>query len=649
MTHPTILSQINWVNITSPPAFRSSQASIEPEATSYPPEIPEPDEKENKRSKRSYFGIQSSVKESAPKLLGRSVSVRKRALPQPPIDTTHPAHRQQGSQSAIEPSSYSDVQGLQGRIAPAGQANFQPNPGQERIPDYTALREYKRAQGSFHRSKESVQEIALERPESQASTPTGADPSKRPHHGLEQIRPPAYTSNSSSQRPDGSQQPLANENGRGTPPLSNKGREDLSILDPSSLLAKHEELLAKYSKVKRYYFEKDAQVQQLQNIVAHQRLSMNNTALDDNEYQARFNRLDGAINNFAFNIRKDWKAVPPWLQAVVNKDAASVGTKEMTAVGRACITRWLVDEIFDRFFHPGLEPTLSSQLKIIEKNIRRSMMSKATSEEAQREDHSVKLSNWRLTTMEGLHEVLSSAQSQEYRTQLTSTLIGKLTASLEMNLKDPPPPGLEVGIGGIVELAVGIASNIPMESRDVSVEYFMPGAPIIEEYMKLETALPPLTNPGATNDFLLGNINDQTDRASTNSASTDSSPEKEQFLEGDSISPRRDSLAGISRDPREKKKSIFGGLVNKKAVSGDNNGTQSRGTASSAADRDRELARERENADRVAASERERRIRFAAFAAVEVTGRGKEGGNVLVKAPCFTYSERVPAQREGSM
>ena len=123
--------------------------------------------------------------------------------------------------------------------------------------------------------------------------------------------------------------------------------------------------------MKKYYFEKESQVQQLQNTLAHQRLAQSRTSLDDNEYSNRFQRLDGAINNLAFNVRKDWKAVPPWLSPYVNIDATTKVTKEMTAVGRACISRWLVDEIFDRVFHPALEPGLSASLKIIERNLRR--------------------------------------------------------------------------------------------------------------------------------------------------------------------------------------------------------------------------------------------------------------------------------------
>ena len=114
-----------------------------------------------------------------------------------------------------------------------------------------------------------------------------------------------------------------------------------------------------------------AEIERLQNVLANQRLSQSRTALDDNEYVNRFDRLDGAIKNLAFEIRQSWKVIPGWLQPVINQGAEVKGGREMTVVGRAAISRWVVDEILDRFFHPGLDPLLSSHLKTIEHNIRR--------------------------------------------------------------------------------------------------------------------------------------------------------------------------------------------------------------------------------------------------------------------------------------
>lgn len=438
-------------------------------------------------------------------------------------------------------------------------------------------------------------------------------------------------------QPGVTQQALG-EQGRSTPPPG-KSRDETIGLDMAQLLARHDELRkslprtrltcnggnanhyfleAKYSKVKKYYFDKDAQVQQLQNTLAHQRLSQSRTSLDDNEYATRFNRLDGAINNLSFNIRKEWRAIPPWLQPFVNKDAPTTGTKEMTAVGRACMTRWIVDEILDRYFHPGLEPSLSSQLKIIEKNIRRYAPPTNTDEE--KDALLAKISNWRLTTLDGLQEMLASSQAAEYRVQLTEVLVEKLTASLQMNLKDPPPPDLEGGVSMIVELAVGIAANLPLESRDVYVEYFLPGAPVNAEYMKIESSLPVLTNPGSGTEGM------DTDKVSL--ASTEGDTKDDQQASGGAASSKDADPSGLKDQHQQKKKSMFGGLINKKPATG--TGDTSSTARSSVSTQGGQQQQQQQQPPGSSSGPKEERVRFAAFMAVEVRGR-----SILVKAPVY--------------
>ncbi|RMZ81799.1 hypothetical protein DV738_g1942, partial [Chaetothyriales sp. CBS 135597] len=277
---------------------------------------------------------------------------------------------------------------------------------------------------------------------------------------------------------------------------TSRNKEDIRELDFNQLVQRYEELQGKYSKVKRYYFEKEAQVTQLQNMVATQRLSMSKTSLDDAQYQQRFERLSGTINNLAFNIRKDWKHVVPWLRAVCNQDAHTTGTKEMTAVGRACISRWLVEHIFDRVFHPALPPEISSFLKATEKALRRQGQSGTASTEEQRDDLTTKITTWRLTTMEGLSEHFNSQSALQHQDSLTTGLTEELTLFLKSHLNEPAPAGLQEGVGTIVQLAISIAANMPLESRDVCVQYFLPGEPINETYMKLETGMTPLTHAG---------------------------------------------------------------------------------------------------------------------------------------------------------
>ncbi|PGH00176.1 hypothetical protein AJ79_08281 [Helicocarpus griseus UAMH5409] len=418
-----------------------------------------------------------------------------------------------------------------------------------------------------------------------------------------------------------SQQSLGDQD-RETPPPK-QSREELSEADVRALMAKHEELQAKYLKVKKYYFEKDAQVQLLQNTVAHQRMSTSRTVLDDSEYATRFSRLDGAINNLAFNIRKDWKSIPVWLQSVINEDATVVGTKEMTAVGRACLTRWLVDEVFDRYFHPGLEPNLSRYLKTIERNVRRG--AKVGSEE-DRDNHLAKISAWRRTTLEGLGEMLQSRGAEENKAQITKTLTEKLTASLEIHLKTPPPPGLENGVSMIVELAIGISANIPFESREIAIEYFLPGSPISEAYMKLETTLPPLTTPVSESRSEPPSATDRMEQGSGKGISSEGSELDRENGKDSSSCPTTHS--GQSKEPKKK---LFGGLISKKPAPQGQHEMPRPGSAL----RDREGV-EGEYGEGDGNNGNNNRVRFAAFVTVEV--RSKGSNNVITKAPVYGFT-----------
>ena len=370
----------------------------------------------------------------------------------------------------------------------------------------------------------------------------------------------------------------------------------------------------KYRKVKKYYFDKDAQVQQLQNTLAHQRLAQSRTSLDDNGYENRFRRLDGAINDLAFNIRKDWKHIPPWLAPYVNKDANTTQSKEMTAVGRACISRWLVEQILDRFFHPSLEPTLSCQLKIIERNLRR--FAPPTPSEEEKDALMAKISNWRLATLDGLQDMLSSNEATEFRNALTDSMVHDLITELTRMLKDPPPAGLEANVVSIVELTIGIASNLPLESRDVFVEYVMPGAPLNEAYMKIEGSLPQLTNPGERLDEVAEKMSlDSTGGGGEGDDKDEGASEKEK-----SARDRERERDG------QRKKGVFGGLMNpskNKPASGTPPGS-SRGQGQANA------SQQSGDSGGSQGGPKEERVRFSSFMAVEVRGR-----STLIKAPVY--------------
>jgi len=100
-----------------------------------------------------------------------------------------------------------------------------------------------------------------------------------------------------------------------------------------------------------------------------------------------------------------------------------------------------------------------------------------------------------MATLEGLQHMLKSGDSQETRAEFTRMVTTNLTASLLQYLTEPAPAGVDGSASMIVELAIGIAANLPLESRDIAIIYPLPGEPIRTEIMELEKgALPPLTD-----------------------------------------------------------------------------------------------------------------------------------------------------------
>ncbi|KAF1927204.1 uncharacterized protein M421DRAFT_422061 [Didymella exigua CBS 183.55] len=329
------------------------------------------------------------------------------------------------------------------------------------------------------------------------------------------------------------------ETGHATPP-PRSAASDLSEEDIEKMMKEHDVLRDKYQKVKRYFFEQQTQVHQLQNTLANQRLSLSRTSWDDSEYATRFNRLDGLIAQLSFSIRKDWKSIPLFLHPVVNKNAVEIGKQEMTAVGRAFISHWLVENIFERYFHPDLEPGFSTQLQMIQLNIRKFAPSCHSTEDE--DSLAAKVINWRLATLEGLSDLLRAPQAETNRQKLTETLNEKLIASLQLHLIEPAPPDLAGGVPMMVELAVSIAQHLPLESREVHIEYFPPGHSIVSELMKMESGIPPLTSP-------IKEV-DEADRASLKSVASklDDSTSADQDMQGPQ--PLKE----------DKKRGFFGGL-----------------------------------------------------------------------------------------
>ncbi|KAG9552903.1 hypothetical protein KCU97_g19351, partial [Aureobasidium melanogenum] len=87
------------------------------------------------------------------------------------------------------------------------------------------------------------------------------------------------------------------------------------------------------------------------------------------------------------------------------------------------------------------------------------------------------------------------------------------------HLDNPPMSDLDGGVHMICELAVAMLGHLPQESRDVTIEYFLPGSALNTDLMKLESGIPALTTSIAEEMTERGSVNseltDSNDRAST--------------------------------------------------------------------------------------------------------------------------------------
>ena len=233
----------------------------------------------------------------------------------------------------------------------------------------------------------------------------------------------------------------------------------------------------------------------------------------------------------------------------MNKDAILTGKQEMTAVGKAYMSHWLVSNLFDMYFHPSLELGLSRDLKEVWHNVRKYCPPFQSGEEE--EALNAKLVNWRMTTIDGLQERLRDPSASQHYTRLVEMLNEKMVGDMSLLLTDPAPPDLAGGVSMIIELAVAVAQHIPMESRDVAVEYFYPGASLQPDMMKVESGIPALTSPIMLSETSPSST-DAADRASLKSTDTRESADPRDSTDGPS---------GAAAREEKKARGMFGGLM----------------------------------------------------------------------------------------
>lgn len=295
----------------------------------------------------------------------------------------------------------------------------------------------------------------------------------------------------------------------------------------------------------------------------------------------------------------------------------------MTAVGRAFISGWLMEEVFDMYFHPDLEQGLSMQLKQVQMNVRKFAPPFQSDEEE--EALSAKIIQWRLTTLEGLQLELRSQQAQANRQKLVETLSERLIASVSMHLQDPAPPDLTGGVHMIIELVVGIASHLPCESRDVVIEYFPPGYSVNSEIMKVETGIPQLTNPMAD----LPDA-DRADRASLKSTTSDLKDSGEDAAGSASTSPNN-ANAAPKDDRKQRSGGMLSGLMGTRKPANAPPTQQQQGKNLGASGSQTSLTQPPGSSGGPKEEGAPPRVRMAAFLGVQIRGR-----SILAKAPVYT-------------
>ena len=192
-----------------------------------------------------------------------------------------------------------------------------------------------------------------------------------------------------------------------------------------------------------------------------------------------------------------------------------------------------------------------------------------------------------------------------------------------MMLKEPTPPGLEGGVSMIVELAVGIAANLPLESRDVFVEYIAPGSLVQESMMKIETGLPALVSPGegpseSESASVVSKQNEETGSIESKETGNSSGTGNEEALK-ELAAQQQQQQQQQQTSVQAKKKSMFGGFM---GSSGTKKGSIGSGTAVP--------GNQQPPPPQQQAPPKEDRVRFSTFMAVEVRGR-----SVLFKAPVY--------------
>ena len=183
-----------------------------------------------------------------------------------------------------------------------------------------------------------------------------------------------------------------------------------------------------------------------------------------------------------------------------------------------------------------------------------------------------------------------------------------LTANLVNFLSEPVPAGIADSAHMIIELAVNIACNLPLESRDIAIMYPLPGDLLQVSFMKPESGvgMPALENPGI-------DPTADVDGSSTASGDKDDAGGKDGEKQAEPVSS--------SKLRKERPGGKGGGMLQP--------GTSSKkSSAQNTPDTPGDVSAKSKTSD-----DGVQKVRFAGFLGVEVRGR-----QILAKAPVWTLS-----------
>ncbi|RYP25232.1 hypothetical protein DL765_000113 [Monosporascus sp. GIB2] len=205
-----------------------------------------------------------------------------------------------------------------------------------------------------------------------------------------------------------------------------------------------------YKSVKKWYWRNKAKIEQLTeqlpDLIKRSEMPPARQDMDTSthELSKKLDRLFDAVDILSMQLEKGSDSLLPQMDDSTSEDGPSSKTPwpEVLAKGRAVVSRGIIEEIFNKCFHPSLDVDLSRQLKEID--IRTSAVMR-----------------WRSTTLEGLGDALGAAEGSRNRDSFAAQTTRNFMDHIFRQLwHRPSEKQIGTTISLIVEQAIDIAADI---------------------------------------------------------------------------------------------------------------------------------------------------------------------------------------------